>query len=80
MNILSLMLIAAGAILAFAITADVEGVDIQAIGVILFVVGIVGLIVSVVQNSIPQFRSRRERYVSADGNHVIEEDFDTRVH
>ena len=80
MNILSLLLIAAGAILAFAITADVEGVDIEAIGVILLIVGVVGLLVSLVQNAIPQFRARRERYVSPDGNHIIEEDYDTRVH
>jgi len=78
-NILSLVLIAAGAIMAFAITADVEGVDLKAVGVILLIVGIVGLVVSVVQNSIPQFRARRERYVSSDGHHIVEEDFDTRI-
>jgi hypothetical protein len=62
------------------IAADVEGVDLPAIGGILFIVGIVGLIVSVVQNAIPQSRSRRERYVSRDGNHIIEDDFATRLH
>lgn len=40
----SLFLIALGAILKFAVTATVAGVDIQTIGVILIVVGIVGLV------------------------------------
>jgi len=38
----SLLLVAAGAILAFAVNADVSGVDIQTIGWILLIVGIVG--------------------------------------
>jgi hypothetical protein len=45
---LSLVLIAAGAILAWAVSADVSGVDIQVVGAILLVVGIVGLILSFV--------------------------------
>jgi hypothetical protein len=40
----SLFLIAVGAILKFAITKHVEGVDIHAVGVILMVVGGVGLV------------------------------------
>jgi hypothetical protein len=39
----SLFLIAAGAILKFAVTAHVEGVNLQTVGVILMVVGGVGL-------------------------------------
>jgi hypothetical protein len=39
----SLLLIAAGAILKFAITAHLAGVDLQTVGVILMVVGAVGL-------------------------------------
>jgi hypothetical protein len=38
--------IAVGAILKYAITADVSGVDIQTVGVILMLVGILGLILS----------------------------------
>ena len=38
----SLLLIAAGAILAFAVNAEVSGVDVQAVGWILLIVGIVG--------------------------------------
>jgi hypothetical protein len=40
----SLFLIAVGAILKYAVTADVEGVDVQTVGVILMVVGGVGLV------------------------------------
>jgi hypothetical protein len=39
----SLLLIAVGAILKFAVTAHVEGIDLQTVGVILMVVGGVGL-------------------------------------
>ena len=45
---LSILLIAAGAILAWAVDAEVSGVDIQVAGIILVVVGIIGLIVSLV--------------------------------
>jgi hypothetical protein len=40
----SLFLIAVGAILKYAVTADIEGVDIQTVGVILMVIGCLGLI------------------------------------
>ena len=39
----SLFLIAVGAILYFAVTATVAGVDIQTIGLILMIVGVIGL-------------------------------------
>ena len=42
----SLFLIAVGAILKFAVTAQVEGIDIQTVGVILMIVGVVGLVLS----------------------------------
>jgi uncharacterized membrane protein YidH (DUF202 family) len=40
----SLFLVAVGAILKFAVTADVAGVDLQVVGVILIIVGLVGLV------------------------------------
>jgi hypothetical protein len=40
----SLLLIAAGAILKYAVTTDVEGIDLQTVGVILMVVGGAGLV------------------------------------
>jgi hypothetical protein len=42
----SILLIAAGAILKYAVTAHVSGIDIQTVGVILMLVGILGLILS----------------------------------
>ncbi len=44
----SLILIAAGAILTWAVTATVSGVNIHTVGVILMIVGIVGLLISLV--------------------------------
>ena len=40
----SLSLIAVGAILKYAVTAHVAGVDIHTVGVILMVVGLIGLV------------------------------------
>ena len=44
----SLVLIAVGAILKWAVTATVSGVDLQAVGVVLIVVGAVGLVLSLI--------------------------------
>ena len=43
----SLFLIAVGAILKFAVTAQVAGIDLQVVGVILMIVGVVGLVLGV---------------------------------
>jgi hypothetical protein len=40
----SLFLIAVGAILAFAVTADVAGIELQTVGWILMIIGVIGLI------------------------------------
>jgi uncharacterized protein DUF6458 len=45
---ISLLLIAAGAILTWAVSAEASGIDIQVVGVILLIVGIVGLVLSFV--------------------------------
>lgn len=42
----SLFLIAAGAILKYAVTTDLSGIDLQTAGVILMIVGLVGLVIS----------------------------------
>ena len=44
----SLVLIAAGAILTWAVTATVSGIDLGAVGVVLMVVGAVGLVLSLI--------------------------------
>jgi hypothetical protein len=42
----SLFLVAVGAILYFAVTADVSGLEISTIGLILMIVGVIGLVIS----------------------------------
>jgi uncharacterized protein DUF6458 len=42
----SIFLIAVGAILKFAVTASVSGIELATVGVILMVVGVVGLLIS----------------------------------
>jgi hypothetical protein len=62
----SLILIALGAILTWAVEAEVSGLDIQVIGVILMIVGIAGFVLSMVFWSSwggPAYFGRRERYV-----------------
>jgi uncharacterized protein DUF6458 len=42
---MSIFLIAVGAILRFAVTATVSGIDLQVVGLILMIVGILGLVI-----------------------------------
>ena len=42
----SIFLIAVGAILYFAVNADVSGLEISTVGLILMILGIVGLVIS----------------------------------
>ena len=44
----SLVLIAIGAILKFAVTTSVSGISLSTVGVVLMVVGIAGLVISLV--------------------------------
>lgn len=44
----SLLLVAAGAILIWGVTGELAGVDVDAIGVILMIVGIIGLVLSMI--------------------------------
>ena len=62
----SLILIAVGAILAFAVTAEVSGLEVQTIGWILLVVGIVGALLSIMFWSSWGGFSRRETVVRED--------------
>ena len=47
----SILLIAVGAILKFAVSVDTDGFNINTIGVILMIVGVIGLIVSLLMGS-----------------------------
>ncbi len=71
---LSVLLLAAGAILYFAIDAAMDGVDLAAVGIILMIVGAIGLIVSLLRGSFMGFSSAKSRRtVSPDGRTVVEE-------
>ena len=69
---LSILLIAAGAILTWAVTDNTTGFDLHTIGIILLVVGIVGLIASLARGTMMGFRTTRESHVSGDGRTVVE--------
>jgi hypothetical protein len=63
----SILLAAAGAILLWAVNAEVSGVDLDAVGVILLVVGIIGVALSLVfWSSWGGFGGRRDTTVISD--------------
>jgi Domain of unknown function (DUF6458) len=62
----SLFLIAIGAILTWAVDAEVSGLDIQVVGVILLIVGIAGILLSLVFWSSWGGFGRRETVVRDD--------------
>jgi hypothetical protein len=71
----SLILIAVGAILTWAVTAEASGVDLTTVGVILMVVGLAGGLISLMfWSSWGGFGGfRRETVVHDRGDRVIEE-------
>ena len=60
----SIFLIAVGAILKYAVTADVSGVDVNVVGVILMIVGAIGLLLSLLWMTIWADRWRGRRAVA----------------
>jgi hypothetical protein len=70
----SLILVAVGAILTWAVSAEVSGLDITTVGVILMVVGLAGLLLSLVfWSSWGGFGSMRREEVVRD-ERVIRDD------
>jgi hypothetical protein len=65
----SLILIAVGAILVWGVTADAQGLNVDAIGVILMIVGFVGALLSMILWSewSPVYRGTRRRAYVDDG-------------
>jgi hypothetical protein len=59
----SLFLIAAGAILRYAVTDSVSGVDLTTVGLILLIVGVLGLLISLFLMLVPR---RQETVVTRD--------------
>jgi hypothetical protein len=74
MGALSILLIAAGAVLTFALERDEHAGDINldTLGIILMVVGAIGLVASLIRGSMLGFSATRERRVSPDGRTVVE--------
>ena len=72
MGALSILLIAAGAILTWAVENNSSGFDLRMIGIILLVVGAVGLIASLARGTMMGFTTTRESHVSGDGRTVVE--------
>jgi hypothetical protein len=64
----SILLIAVGAILKFAVHTSVSGLSIQTIGVILMVAGVVGLVLSIFW--LTTWRDRRREVVVEDRPYV----------
>ena len=65
----SLVLIAVGAILVWGVSAEAEGLNVDAIGVILMIVGLVGALLSMIfwAEWSPVYRgARRRTYVEGD--------------
>ena len=50
---ISIVMIAAGAVLAWAVTAETSGVDLNTVGLILFFVGIAGFVISLLVSMTP---------------------------
>lgn len=74
MGALSVLLIAVGAILTFALERDAEGINLDTVGIILMIVGAVGLVASLLRGTMLGFSTTRERRVSPDGRTVVEHD------
>lgn len=70
----SLILIAVGAILAFAINATVSGINVHAIGVILMIVGLIGMLMSLIVFGEWASYPRRRRYYRPPPDYLDEDD------
>jgi hypothetical protein len=71
----SLLLIAAGAILTWAVSAEASGIDLNTVGVILMVVGGVGLVLSLVfWSSWGGFGTHRKAVESGPGGTTVTEE------
>ena len=74
MAALGIILLVAGAIVAFAVNAAVDNVNLATVGWILMGAGALSLIVAAIRSlTMTNSRSVAERHVSPDGRHVVEE-------
>jgi hypothetical protein len=68
----SILLIAVGAVLTWGVTAEAEGLDVNAIGVILLIVGLLGLVISMIFWSSWGGFHRRATYVEGGPVRTVE--------
>jgi hypothetical protein len=74
MAALGILLLVAGAIIAFAVNAAVDNVNLVRLGVILMAAGALSLIIALMRGiGMANRRSVAERHVSPDGTHMVEE-------
>jgi hypothetical protein len=71
---IGIVLIAVGAVLTWAVTADAEGLDVNAIGVILMVVGALAVLLSLLVFERWSPVRRRRAYVAEGPRDVVVED------
>jgi hypothetical protein len=71
---LSIVLIAVGAILAWAVNAEVSGIDVQVAGIILLVVGVIGLVTSMIFWSSWGGFGNREAAAGGQNTTIVERD------
>jgi Domain of unknown function (DUF6458) len=80
---LSLVLLAAGAILTWAVSATVSGVNIHVVGVILMVVGALGIVLSLIATSTvgggPGSVRRRDVVTTPSGDQTVRDSTTTQV-
>jgi hypothetical protein len=69
----SIVLIAVGAVLAFAVTAEAEGIEVSTVGWILMIVGALGLLLSLLFLGDRGFGRRRAVYVDEGPDDVVVE-------
>lgn len=74
---LGIILLVGGAVLAFAIDQEVDGVDLVTIGWIMIAGGGLALLVAMIQGagfmSLSKSKMHTERHLSSDGQHAVEE-------
>lgn len=75
MGALGLVMLAAGAVIYFAVDATVQGLDLAMLGVILMIIGAIGVLAGLATGSFGRFgyRSTTTRAVSEDGRVITEE-------
>jgi hypothetical protein len=66
MTALGITLIALGAVLRYAVTAEASGIDLDLVGLIMMATGGVGFVFGLLRST------RTETHVSDDGDHVVE--------